>query len=132
MRLRLIIAVTAIVALAAAFASDAFAAHGYRTYTFCSVVPGTPSSNCTATDWGAFFKVKNGKKTHYRLCVNPPPGASKQCKKLKTNKRGKDIAQVWKWNSGGGRLNPVGTYKFVWKKGGHKLDKDKLVVHGGD
>ena len=57
----------------------------------------------------------------------------KKCKKLGTNSKGKDFAPVYKWYSGNGRVNPLGTYKFVWKKGGgHKIDKDAMVLHIGD
>jgi hypothetical protein len=126
MRLRLIITVTAIVALMAVFASDAFAKGRYRTYTTCG---SGPDGRCFIGDgWGGIFKAKNGKKTHYRLCVNPPPGVSKKCRKLGTNRKGKDFAPVGRWYSG---FKPLGTYTFTWKKGGHRLDKDKLVVHGG-
>jgi hypothetical protein len=64
--------------------------------------------------------------------VNPPPGASTKCRKQETNSNGKDFAPVYKWVSGNGRLNPLGTYKFVWKKGGHRIDKDAMVLHIGD
>ena len=53
------------------------------------------------------------------MCVKNPPAGSKKCKKLKTNGNGKDYALVLRWFN-----NPLGTYKFVWKKGGHKIDKD--------
>jgi len=55
--------------------------------------------------------------------VNPPPGASKKCRKLKTNRKGKDYAFVYRWYSGNNRL---GTYKFTWKKGGHMIDRDAM------
>jgi hypothetical protein len=107
-------------------ASDAFAKGRYRTYTTCG---SGPDGRCFIGDgWGGIFKAKNGKKTHYRLCVNPPPGRSKKCRTLGTNGKGKDFAPVGRWYSG---FKPLGTYKFTWKKGGHRIDKDKLVVHGG-
>ena len=123
MRLRFIIAVIAIVALTAVSASDAFARGGYRTYTECGKGSG-PDGSCVGGDtWGGSFKAKNGKKTHYRLCVNPPPGASKKCKKLRTNRKGNDFASVYEWYLGS---MPLGTYKFTWKKGGHKIDRDAM------
>jgi hypothetical protein len=121
MRLRLIISVIVIVALAAIAVSDAFAGGGYRTYTTCG---SGPDNTCVIGDgWGGVFKAKNGKRTHYRLCVNPPPGASKQCRKLRTNRKGKNFAPVFLWYSGNNRL---GTWKFTWKKGGHKIDRDAM------
>jgi len=121
MRLRLIVTVIAIVVLSAVSVSDAFAGSRYRTYTTCG---SGPDSTCVIGDgWGGIFKAKNGKRTHYRLCVNPPPGASKKCRKLKTNRKGKDYAFVYRWYSGNNRL---GTYKFTWKKGGHMIDRDAM------
>jgi hypothetical protein len=32
-------------------------------------------------------------------------------------------AKVYKWYLGN---SPLGTYKFIWKKGGHKIDKDAM------
>jgi hypothetical protein len=123
MRLRLIIAVIAVVALTAVLVSDAFAKGGYRTYTTC-VPGGSKDSTCVQGDgWGGVFKAKNGKKTHYRLCVNPPSGASKQCRKLRTNRKGKGFAFVFIWYRS---TLPLGTYKFTWKKGGHMIDRDAM------
>jgi hypothetical protein len=120
MRLRLIITAIAIVALTAVSVSDAFAGSGYRTYTTCGA--GGPDSTCAVGDgWGGVFQARNGKMTHYRLCVNPPPGASKKCKKLKTNRNGQDFARVFNWFS-----PRIGTYKFTWKKGGHMIDRDAM------
>jgi len=121
MRFRIIIAATAIVALTAVSASDASSASRYRTYTTCG---SGPDSTCVIGDgWGGVFKARNGNKTHYRLCVNPPPGAPKKCKKLGTNPKGKDFARVFVWYRGNLRL---GTYMFTWKKGGHKIDRDAM------
>jgi hypothetical protein len=122
-RLRLSITVIAIVALLAVSVSDAFAKGRYRTYTTCG---SGPDSTCVVGDgWGGTFKAKNGKKTHYRLCVNPPPGPSKKCRKLGTNGKGKDFAKVYKWYLG---KSPLGSYKFTWKKGGHKIDNDTMQL----
>lgn len=123
MRGRFIITVIAIVALSAVLASDAFAGNGYRTYTACGTGSDKDSSCAQGDGFGGFFKAQKGRKQHYRLCVNPPQG-SKKCKKLKTNKKGKDFARVQRWFN-----NPLGTYKFVWKKGGHKIDKDAMSLH---
>jgi hypothetical protein len=124
MRLRLIIAV--VVVLTAVSVSDAFAGSRYRTYTSCGR---GPDNSCVVGDaWGGFFKDSHGKKTHYRLCVNPPQGASKQCRKLQTDRKGKNYATVAGWFGN----EPLGTYKFTWKKGGHKIDRDAMVLHIGD
>jgi hypothetical protein len=127
MRLRLIIAAIAIVALSALAASDAFGSGGYRTYATCG---SGPDSGCFVGDgWGGVFKAKNGKRTRYKLCVTPPQGASKKCRKLKTNRKGKDFAPIFQWYSGNLRL---GTYGFTWRKDGQQIDKDSMVLHIGD
>ena len=49
-----------------------------------------------------------------------------KCKKLKTNPKGKDFAFVFIWYRS---TLPLGTYKFTWKKGGHKIDEDAMSLH---
>jgi hypothetical protein len=125
MRFRVIITAIAIVALAAVSVSDAFAGSRYRTYTTCGLRSG-PDRSCSAGQgWGGVFKDRNGGKTHYRLCVNPPPGASKKCERLKTHRKGKGFALVVNWY----RPGLTGTYEFTWKKGGRRIDKDAMRVH---
>jgi hypothetical protein len=95
-----------------------------RTWTSCAANSGRQDRECFVGDaWGGEFRAMDGGRTRYRLCVDPPQ-AQAQCRYQTTGSRGRDFVKVFRWFGSG----PLGRYEFVWRRGGHQLDKDSMTL----